>query len=51
MNNNEILAKLQVIFCDILDNEDISLSFESSADDIAEWDSLSHVQLVSEIQK
>ena len=51
MNNNEILAKLQVIFCDILDNEDISLSFESSADDIAESDSLTHVQLVSEIQK
>ena len=51
MNNNEILAKLQVIFCDILDNEDISLSFESCADDIEEWDSLTHIQLVSEIQK
>ncbi|MGM9819728.1 MAG: acyl carrier protein [Candidatus Onthomorpha sp.] len=51
MNNNEILAKLQEIFCDILDNEDILISFESCADDIEEWDSLTHVQLVSEIQK
>lgn len=51
MNNNEILAKLQEIFCDILDNEDILISFESCADDIEEWDSLTHIQLVSEIQK
>lgn len=51
MNNNEILAKLQEIFCDILDNVDILISFESCADDIEEWDSLTHVQLVSEIQK
>lgn len=51
MNNNEIFAKLQDIFCDILDNEDISLSFDSCADDIEGWDSLTHIQLVSEIQK
>lgn len=51
MEKNEILAKLQDIFRDVLDNEDITISFESCADDYDEWDSLAHVQLVAEIQK
>ena len=39
MEKNEILAKLQDIFRDVLDNEDITISFESCADDYDEWDS------------
>lgn len=51
MDKNEILAKLQIIFRDVLDNENINISFDSCADDYDEWDSLAHVQLVAEIQK
>ena len=51
MNKSEILAKLQEIFCDILDNEEIVLQFGTIADDIEEWDSLSHVMLIVEIEK
>ena len=51
MEKNEILAKVQEIFKDVLDNEDIVLSPETTADDIDEWDSLSHVQLVVAIEK
>lgn len=51
MNKNEILVKLQEIFQDVLDNEDIKLTPEMTADDIEEWDSLAHVQLVVAMEK
>ena len=51
MEKNEILAKLQEIYQDVLDNEDITLTRETTADDIEEWDSLSHIQLVVAIEK
>lgn len=51
MNKNEILAKVQDVFQDILDNEDIELTFDTTADDVEEWDSLSHVQLVVAVEK
>lgn len=51
MGKNEILAKVQEIFQDVLDNEDIELNYETTADDIDEWDSLSHIQLIVAIEK
>lgn len=51
MEKNEILAKLQEVFCDILDNENIVLENSTTADDIEEWDSLAHVQIVAEVEK
>lgn len=51
MEQNEILAKVQDIFRDVLDNEEIALNSETTADDIEEWDSLSHIQLIVTIEK
>lgn len=51
MEKTEILAKVQEIFRDILDNEDIVLAYETTADEIDEWDSLSHIQLIVAIEK
>lgn len=51
MEKTEILEKIQEIFRDVLDNEDIVLSNETTADDIDEWDSLSHIQLIVSIEK
>ncbi|KFF27951.1 acyl carrier protein [Chryseobacterium vrystaatense] len=51
MNKDEILAKLTGIFHDELDNDTIVLSFETTADDIEEWDSLSHIQLIVAVEK
>lgn len=50
MENNEILSRIQELFRDVLDNEQIELTPESRADDIDEWDSLSNVQLVIAIE-
>lgn len=51
MEKNEILAKMQRLFIDVLDNEDIILTEETTSNDIEEWDSLSHIQLIVEIEK
>lgn len=51
MNKEEIREKVQAIFREVLDNDEIVVNREESADDIEEYDSLSHIQLVVEIEK
>jgi acyl carrier protein len=51
MDAEKILKDVNQIFIDVLDNEDIVLTRESSAKDIEEWDSLNHIQLVVAIEK
>lgn len=45
------LQQITEIFIDVLDDEDIVLSAETIADDIEEWDSLAHIQLIVAIEK
>lgn len=47
----EIIEKLQSVFRDVLDNDEIILSSSSSAEEIEEWDSLSHIQLIVAVEK
>jgi acyl carrier protein len=51
MNLNEILKQVNDIFIDVLDNDAIVLSSATTANDIEEWDSLNHIQLVVSIEK
>lgn len=52
MEREEIFKKLNEIFTDVLDLEDeVELTDETSANDIEEWDSLSHIQLIVAIEK
>lgn len=51
MDKKQILEEVQEIFRDVLDNEDIELTPATMADDIEEWDSLSHIQLIVAIEK
>lgn len=51
MDKNEILVKVEMVFRNVLDNEEIVLCDETTADDIEEWDSLSHIQLIVAIEK
>ncbi len=51
MTAPEILNEVNKIFIDQLENENIILNSASTADDIEEWDSLTHIQLVVAIEK
>lgn len=51
MNREQILIRVQNIFRDIFDDESLIINYTSSANDIEEWDSLNHVNLISAIEK
>jgi acyl carrier protein len=51
MTREEIIAKVQDIFRRELGNESIVLKDETVAEDIQEWTSLSHAQLVIAMEK
>jgi len=51
MNREEIFTNVQSIFRDIFDEEGLVISDTTNADDIIEWDSLNHINLVSSIEK
>ena len=51
MEKSQILDEVQAIFREVLDNEEIVLANETTADDIEEWDSLTHIQLIVAIEK
>ena len=51
MNRTEILQKMHTIFLDELDIEELNLTEETTALDVGEWDSLSHIQLSVAFEK
>lgn len=51
MERTDIFEKLNEIFIDVLDLDECKLTDETSANDIEEWDSLSHIQLIVAIEK
>lgn len=51
MERTDILERLNEIFIDVLDLDECELTDETSANDIEEWDSLSHIQLIVAIEK
>lgn len=51
MQNEALLEQIQIIFRDVLDDEEIVLSEETTAEDVEGWDSLTHIQLIVAIEK
>lgn len=41
-----ILEKIQEIFRDIFDNEELTLTIETTKDDVEEWDSLATINII-----
>ena len=51
MERNEILKRVEEIFREELEQENLVLTDETTADDVDGWDSLSHVQLVAAMEE
>ena len=51
MTPDMILEKLTVIFRDIFDDNSITLTRDTTANDIEEWDSLNQIKLILECEK
>lgn len=51
MDYSSVKAEITEIFEDVMDLDEITLEDDTSAADIEEWDSLSHVRLVIAIER
>lgn len=49
MTNKEIFEKLEEIFEEVFD-EKVTLTPETTAEDVEDWDSLSHITLISAVE-
>jgi len=50
MNRDEVLAKVNDIFKDAFDREDLVIGFETTANDVEDWDSLMQMNLIEMIE-
>ncbi|WP_251212539.1 acyl carrier protein [Adlercreutzia murintestinalis] len=50
MATDEIYGKLNKIFRDVFDDDEIVLTAETTADDIEDWDSLAQITLITVIE-
>lgn len=50
MSKDEILAKINDILKDIFDDETLVITYNTTANDVADWDSLNHINVISSIE-
>ena len=51
MNRKDIFNKIQGVFIDVFDDENLEINNSTNSEHIEEWDSLNHIQLVLSIEK
>lgn len=51
MTREEVFEKLNEVFQDVFDDEDIVVNDSTTADDIEDWDSLEHINLMVAVEK
>ena len=50
MNRKEVFERLNSVFCDVFDDEDIVIGETTTAEDIEDWDSLEHITLDAAVE-
>lgn len=51
MSREEVFARLNEVFRDVFDDESITVTDTTTADDIEEWDSLEHINLLAAVEQ
>ncbi len=51
MEIDEIILQVNDIFKDVFDDTSLVIGYETSAKDIDDWDSLTHIELVVSVEK
>lgn len=51
MTKEQVYNQLNTVFQDVFDDESIVVNPETTADDIEDWDSLEHINLVIAVEK
>ena len=51
MTREEVFVTLNEVFRDVFDDEEITVTDATTADDIEEWDSLEHINLLAAVEQ
>ncbi len=51
MSREEVFEKLNEVFRDVFDDDAIVVTDKTTADDIEEWDSLEHINLIAAVEQ
>lgn len=51
MNKNKLWERLNEVFRDVFDDRKITVDENTTADDIEDWDSLEHINLVEAVEQ
>ena len=51
MDQREIYERLNDVFRDVFDDDEIEVYPDTTADDIEDWDSLEHITLISAVER
>ena len=51
MIHEEITGTLKTVFQSVFEESDITITREMTAQDVESWDSLHHIQLISEVER
>jgi acyl carrier protein len=51
MTRDEILKQTQDVFREVFDDESLLITDETTAEDIEDWDSLEHINLITAIEQ
>ena len=50
MSREEVFERLNAVFRDVFDDEDITVNDQTTANDIEDWDSLVHINLMAAVE-
>lgn len=51
MTREEVFSTLNEVFRDVFDDESITVNDATTSDDIEEWDSLEHINLIAAVEQ